>query len=224
MTTQAQQDAQRRVPLNRERVLHAAVELADQDGIEAVTMRKLAQGLGVEAMALYNHVNNKEDLLDGMVDMVFEEIGLPPSDTDWRSAMWQRAITARDVLARHPWAIGLLESRSRPGPATLRHHDAVLGCLREAGFSLVMAAHAYSLLDSYIFGFALQQRNVPVRTPAQVAAVAGEMLQRFALSDYPYLVEMITQHALQPGYDYADEFVFGLDLILDGLERVRGRI
>jgi AcrR family transcriptional regulator len=172
-------------------------------------------------MALYNHVANKDDLLDGMVDRIFEEIGLPPRDRDWRSAMRQRALTAQKVLARHPWAVGLLESRSQPGPATLRHHDAVLKRLREGGFSLVMAAHAYSLLDSYIFGFALQQRNVPVRTPAQVATVAGKMLQRFALSEYPYLVEMITQHALQPDYDYAEEFVFGLDLILDGLERLR---
>jgi AcrR family transcriptional regulator len=213
---------QHRLPLNREHVLRAAVALADRDGIEALTMRKLAHGLGVEPMALYNHVQNKEDLLDGMVDLVFEEIGLPPSDLDWRSAMRQRALMARAVLARHLWAVGLLESRSRPGSVTLRHHDAVLKCLREGGFSLVMAAHAYSLLDSYIFGFALQQRTVPVRTPAQVAAVAGDMLQRFALSDYPYLVEMITQHALQPGYDYTEEFAFGLDLILDGLERLRG--
>ena len=222
MPAQTQQKTQPRLPLNRERVLRAAVARADRDGIEALTMRKLAHGLGVEPMALYNHVQNKEDLLDGMVDMVFEEIGLPSSDLDWRSAMRQRALTARDVLARHPWAVGLLESRSRPGAVTLRHHDAVLKCLREDGFSLVMAAHAYSLLDSYIFGFALQQRNVPVRTPAQVASVAGEMLQRFALSEYPYLVEMITQHALQPGYDYTEEFVFGLDLILDGLARLRG--
>jgi AcrR family transcriptional regulator len=221
MTTQAQQDSQRRLPLNKERVLRAAVDLADQDGIGALTMRKLAQGLGVEAMALYNHVANKDDLLDGMVDVVFDEIGLPPSGVAWKSAMRQRAIVAREVLSRHPWAIGLLESRSRPGPVTLRHHDAVLGCLREAGFSLPMAAHAYSLLDSYIFGFALQQRNVPVRTPEQVAAVAGDMLRQFSASEYPYLVEMITQHALRPGYDYADEFVFGLDLILDGLERLR---
>jgi AcrR family transcriptional regulator len=221
MTNQAQQDAAPRLPLTRERVLRAAIELADRGGIAALTMRKLAQELGVEAMALYNHVDNKDDLLDGMVDMIFDEIGLPPSGSDWKPAMRQRAITAREALARHPWAIGLLESRSRPGPETMRHHDAVLKSLREAGFSVAMAAHAYSLLDSYIYGFALQQRNLPLHTPEEVAAVGGEMLQRLALASYPYLVEMMTQHALQPGYDYADEFVFGLDLILDGLERAR---
>lgn len=221
MTTQAQPYTQPRQPLTRERVLRAAVGLADKDGIGGLTMRKLAQGLGVEAMALYNHVANKDDLLDGMVDIVFEEIGLPTDGMDWKSAMRQRAISAQAVLSRHSWAIGLLESRSRPGPVTLRHHNAVLGCLREGGFSLVMAAHAYSLLDSYIFGFALQQRNVPLQSPAEVAVVADAMLRQFSASEYPYLVEMITQYALQPGYDYADEFVFGLDLILDGLERIR---
>jgi len=221
MTTQAQQDTAQRLPLTRQRVLRAAVELADRGGITALTMRKLAQELGVEAMALYNHVANKDDLLDGMVDVIFDEIGLPSGGIDWKLAMRQRAITARDVLARHPWAIGLLESRSRPGPVTLLHHDAVLRCLREAGFSVAMAAHAYSLLDSYIYGFALQQRNLPLHTPEQVAAVGGEMLQRLALASYPYLVEMMTQHALQPGYDYADEFVFGLDLILNSLESLR---
>jgi AcrR family transcriptional regulator len=171
-------------------------------------------------MSLYNHVANKDDLLDGMVDVVFGEIGLPPSGVDWKAAMRQRAIAARAVLARHPWAIGPMESRSQPGPETLRHHDAVLGTLREAGFSIAMAAHAYSVLDSYIFGFALEQRNLPLRTPDEVAAVAAGMLRQFPAGAYPHLTEMIV-HALRPGYDYADEFEFGLDLILDGLERVR---
>jgi AcrR family transcriptional regulator len=207
--------------LTRERILETAVELADRDGIAALTMRKLAQALGVEAMSLYNHVANKEDLLDGMVDVVFAEIGLSPTGTDWKSAMRLRAISALAVLSRHPWAVGLLESRRRPGPVTLRHHDAVLGCLRGAGFSIAMAAHAYSVLDSYIFGFALEQRNVPVRTPEETAEVARNILLPLRPGDYPYLTEMITGHALLPGYDYRDEFIFGLDLILDGLERVR---
>src|SRR3954465_7138723 len=121
--------------ISRDRVLKAAVGLADEIGIESLSMRKLGQALGVEAMSLYNHVANKDDLLDGMVDVVFGEIGLPSSATDWKTAMRQRALSAREVLARHSWAIGLMESRSRPGPATLRHHDAVLGCLRGASFS-----------------------------------------------------------------------------------------
>jgi AcrR family transcriptional regulator len=216
---QSEPGGERRLPLSRERILCAAIDLADQAGIDTLTMRKLGQALGVEAMSLYNHIANKEDLLDGMVDVVFREIGLPPSGADWKSAMRQRAIKVREVLARHPWAIGLLESRSRPGPATLRHHDAVIGCLRTAGFSITMAAHAYSLLDSYIYGFALQQANLPFTGEGDIAEVGEQILRQFPADAYPYFTELTTQHALQPGYDYANEFMFGLDLILDGLER-----
>ncbi len=152
--------------LNRERVLRAAVAVADAGGIESLTMRKLGVELGVEAMSLYNHVANKVDLLDGMIDCVFEEIELPTDGTDWRSAMRRRAISAREVLSRHPWATGLMESRTTPGPTTLRHHDTVIGVLRAAGFSIEMVAHAYSLLDSYIYGFALQTPNLPFDTTA----------------------------------------------------------
>ena len=211
----------RRIRLARERVLSAAIDLADEGGVAALSMRKLGQALGVEAMSLYNHVSNKDDLLDGMVDVVFGEIGLPPTGGDWKTAMRQRAFSARDALARHPWAIGLMESRSRPGPATLRHHDAVLGCLREAGFSIAMAAHAYSALDSYIYGFALQQASLPFKKPDEVADVAESILSQFPTDHYPHLTEMAVQHVLQDGYDYADEFEFGLDLILDGFERLR---
>jgi AcrR family transcriptional regulator len=210
-----------RVPLTRQRVLKAAVALADDGGIEQLTMRKLGQALGVEAMSLYHHVANKDALLDGMVDLVFGEIDLPADGVGWRAAMRRRAAAARAALSRHPWAIGLMGARSRPGPATLRHHDAVLGCLRAAGFSLAMAAHAYSVLDSYTYGFALQQRSLPFRTPEEFAAVAGDLLRQLPAGAYPHLTEMITQHVLRPGYDYADEFAFGLDLILDGLERAR---
>ena len=204
--------------LARERVLLAAVDLADKGGVEALSMRKLGQELGVEAMSLYNHVANKDDILNGMIDLVFGEIGLPPQGANWKTAMRQRAISAREVLARHPWAIGLMESRSTPGPATLRHHDAVIGCLREAGFSIVLAAHAYSVLDSYIYGFALQQASMPFKTSAEAVEVAESILRQFPADAYPYLAEMTVQHVLQPGYDYADEFAFGLALILDGLE------
>ncbi len=221
MAAQADADAEPRTRLTRERVLLAALDLADKGGVEALSMRKLGQDLGVEAMSLYNHVTNKDDMLDGVVDLVFGEIGLPPSGADWKTAMRRRAITAREVLARHPWAIGLMESRGRPGPATLGHHDAVLGCLRGAGFSIAMAAHAYSALDSYIYGFALQQAGLPFKTSNEVVEVADSILQQFPTDAYPHLAEMIVQHALQPGYDYADEFAFGLDLILDGLERHR---
>lgn len=211
----------RRAPLSKERILRRAIRLADQGGIESLSMRRLASSLGVEAMSLYNHVANKDDILDGMVDLVFGEIGLPPRGAGWKTAMRQRATAARAVLARHPWAIGLMESRSRPGPATLRHHDAVIGCLREAGFSIAMAAHAYSLLDSYIYGFALQQASLPFTTSEEVVEVAESILRQFPVHEYPHLAEMTVQYVLQPSYDYADEFEFGLDLILDGLERLR---
>jgi AcrR family transcriptional regulator len=208
-----------RIPLSRDRVLRAAAAFADQNGIEALSMRKLGQVVGVEAMSLYNHVANKEDLLDGMIDLVFGEIELPSAAEGWRRAMRQRAISVRTVLARHRWAIGLMESRTSPGPATLRHHDAVLGCLREAGFSLELAAHAYSALDSYIYGFTLQERGLPFDTPQESAALAQIMLARFPADQYPHLAEFTFGHVLQPGYDYGDEYEFGLGLILDGLER-----
>jgi len=208
-----------RIPLSRDRVLRAAAAFADENGIETLSMRKLAQAVGVEAMSLYNHVANKEDLLDGMIDLVFGEIELPSMEEGWKKAMRQRAISVRTVLARHRWAIGLMESRTSPGPATLRHHDGVLGCLREAGFSLELAAHAYAALDSYIYGFALQERGLPFDTPQETAALAQVMLARFPADQYPHLAEFTFEHVMQPGYDYGDEYEFGLDLILDGLER-----
>ncbi len=208
-----------RIPLTRERVLNAAVALADTSGSETLSMRKLGDALGVEAMSLYNHVANKEDLLDGMIDMVFAEIDLPTGRADWRAGMRQRAISARRVLSRHGWAIGLMESRSSPGPATLRHHDAAIGCLRDAGFSIELAAHAFSVLDSYIYGFALQERSLPFPTPEQTADLAHDILASFPADKYPHLAELTARHVLQPGYDYGAEFEYGLDLLLDGLER-----
>jgi AcrR family transcriptional regulator len=216
----------RRAPLNRERVLRAAVALADGAGVESLTMRRLAKELGVEAMSLYNHVANKEDLLDGMVDLVFGEIEVPATDVDWRTAMRRRAISARAALARHRWAIGPMESRTVPGPENLRLHDAVLGCLREAGFSLEMTIHASSALDAYIYGFALQERSLAFESVEQSAAVAQRKAQQLVsgtfADEFPYLVEVVAGHDPNTGYDSASEFVFGLDLILDGLERLRG--
>ena len=219
MARAARRAAARRAPLNRERVLRTAVALADKGGTEALTMRKLGQALGVEAMSLYNHVADKEDLLDDLVDIVFSEIELSCEGGDWKTAMRQRAISAREVLSRHRWAIRLMESRTHPGPATLRHHDAVLRCLRQAGFSVALAAHAYSLLDSYIYGFALEQSSLPFETGEEAAEVAQTMFRDFPVDAYPHLVEMAVQHVMQPGYDYANEFEFGLDLILDGLAK-----
>jgi AcrR family transcriptional regulator len=212
-----------RAPLSRDRVLRAAVALADAGGISSLSMRKLGEALGVEAMSLYNHVASKGDLLDGMIDTVFSEIDLPSGDDDWRTAMRRRAISARQVLRRHRWAIGLMESRTSPGPATLRHHDAVLGCLRRAGFPVGLTAHAYSLLDSYIYGFALQEASLPFGTGEEAARVAEEISGQFASGQYPYLTEMAMEHVVQPGYDYGDEFETGLDLILDALQAAAGR-
>lgn len=214
-------NAEPRARLTRERVLRTAVALADADGIESLTMRKLGVEVGVEAMSLYRHVANKGDLLDGMIDHVFGEIELPPARADWRIALRRKAFSAREVLSRHRWAIGLMESRAAPGPSTLRHHDAVLGTLRGAGFSIAMAAHAYSLLDSYVYGFALQEASLPFDTAEETADLAQSIQAGFASGEYPHLTELTVEHVLRPGYDYGDEFVFGLDLILDGLERAR---
>lgn len=205
--------------LSRDEVLRAAVAYADEHGIASLSMRKLGEVLTVEAMSLYNHVANKDDLLDGMVDHVFGEIVLDPGAAGWRQAMRLRAISAREVLSRHRWAIGLLESRTTPGPATLRHHDAVLGSLRAGGFSVPMAAHAFSVLDSYIYGFAMQEASLPFEGPEETENLAQAILEGMPAGEYPHLTELTLEHVLQPGYDYGNEFEFGLDLILDGLER-----
>ncbi len=215
----------RHEPLTRALVLARAVELADRDGVTGLSMRRLAEGLGVEAMSLYHHVASKSDLLDGMVDAVFAEIELPSPGADWRTAMRDRAESARAALTRHPWAVGLMDSRTDPGPSTLRHLDAVLGSLRRGGFTLVGAAHAISLIDSYLYGFVMQELAVPFDTSGadaeQLAALAEGILESMSREALPHLTEMILDHALQPGYAYAEEFAIGLDLLLDGLERRR---
>lgn len=210
-----------RAPLSKERVLLEAVALADESGIGMLTMRRLADRLHVEPMSLYYHVASKDEILDGMVDIVFREVELPSGDVDWILAMRARAASARDALRRHPWAIGRMESRANPGPATLRHHDAVIGCLRNAGFTVALAAHAFSAIDSYLYGFAMQELNLPFTTPEETAAMAVTFLDQFPVAEYPHLAELTTRHVLQPGYDYSNEFEFGLGLILDGLERAR---
>ncbi|HVM55779.1 MAG TPA: TetR/AcrR family transcriptional regulator C-terminal domain-containing protein, partial [Acidimicrobiales bacterium] len=215
MAPRTQPTTDTRTPLSRELVLRAAIAFADDNGIASLSMRKLGEAVGVEAMSLYNHVANKSDLLDGMIDAVFGEVDLPATTDGWRAPMRQRAISVREVLSRHRWAIGLMESRTSPGPATLQHHDAVLGCLRNAGFSVELAAHAFSVLDSYIYGFTLQEANLPFESGEQTAALAEAILAMAPADAYPHLTELALEHVLQPGYDYGDEFEFGLDLILD---------
>ena len=182
----------RREPLTRERILQAALRLADQGGLDALSMRKLGQDLGVEAMALYYHFANKDEVIVGIVDLVFAEIHLPVAGEPWKDEMRRRAISVRDTLLRHRWAIGLMEARAHPGQANLRHHDAVIGSLRADGFDIVGAAHAYSLLDSYIYGFALTKTNLPSETQEDIGEVAQAMLEPFAGGAYPYMLEIRT--------------------------------
>jgi len=213
-----------RPPLSRERVLRAAVALADERGADELTMRKLAKELGVEAMSLYNHVASKTDLLDGMVDIVFSEIDVPAATGDWKAELRKRAVSTRAALNRHRWAIGEMEGRTTHGPNNLRLHDAVLGCLRAAGFSIAMTVRAMSVQDAYIYGFALQQADMSSETPEDFAAEAQRQMRDYAaaLADYPHLVEVVGGYVAQAGYDYDAEFLFGLDVILDRLEQLLG--
>ncbi len=221
-----------RTSLSKERVLQAAVALAARDGIESLSMRKLANELGAGAMSLYHYVPNKEVLLDGMVDIVFGEIELPPVGVDWKNALRRRAIATRAVLNRHRWAVGLMESRATPGPASFRVHNAVLGYLREGGFSIELAIQAYSVQDAYIYGFALQEKSLPFEDAEGGAAVAQEQVRQFAedaqahqtaalAEEFPYLHEVVAGHVATVGYDFDAAFEYGLDLILDALERRR---
>jgi AcrR family transcriptional regulator len=212
-------DTRSRIPLTRDRVLREAVAVADESGIGSLTMRRLAKQLDVKPMSLYHHVANKDDILDGIADIVFSEISLPRTGADWKAEMCDRAISVRRVLGEHPWATSLMQERVNPGPALLRHHDAVIGSLREGGFSVAMAAHAFSAMDAYIYGFALQEKTLPFETPEELAMIAEMVLQQMPPDEYPHLAELTIEHVLQPGYSYGDEFAFGLDLILDGLER-----
>jgi len=205
--------------LTPERVLSAAVDLADEIGIDDLTIRRLADALGVKPMSIYHHVPNKDAIIDGMVDRVFSEIDLPPVDLEWRPAMEIRSRSMRHVLARHPWASPLMESRTSPGMATLRHHDAVIGCLRSAGFSHELTAHAYALVDAFLYGFALQEATLPATGGEELAELASTMADRMPAGDFPNLAEFTAEHVLQPGYDFGSEFEFGLGVILDGLER-----
>jgi len=221
-----------RTPLSKERVLSTAVELADRGGLESLSMRKLADELGVAAMSLYYYVPNKDELITGMVDLVFEEIELPPIGHDWKPAMRQRALSTRNALNRHRWAVGLMESREMPGPASIRVHNTVLGYLREGGFSIEATIQAYSVLDAYIYGYALQEKTVPFEDREGAAALAQEQARQLetqaqeqqlaALAEqYPYIAEVVAGHVANVGHDFGQAFEHGLDLILDALEQRR---
>ena len=222
MAVETRETPPKRTPLSRERVLGAAIALADARGAEELTMRKLAKELGVEAMSLYNHVANKTDLLDGMVDIVFSEIEAPKAGGDWKAELRKRAASTREALNRHRWAIGEMEGRTTHGPNNLHIHNAVLGCLRDAGFSIEMTVHAMSVQDAYIYGFALQQTDMSSQTPEDFAAEAQRQMIDYAdaLSNYPHLVEVVGGHVANAGYDYDREFLFGLEVILDRLEQL----
>ena len=212
-----------RRPLTPVRVVSGAVALADEIGIDGLTIRRLADALDVKPMAIYHHVANKEAIIDGMVDHVFAEIDLPPTDLDWRDAIQVRSRSMRRVLARHPWASPLMESRNAPGMvATLRHHDAVVGCFRRAGFSLALTGHAYAVVDAFLYGFALQEATLPATGGDELAEIATAMTEYLPADQYPHLTEFTIGHVLQPGYDFGEEFEFGLGLVLDGLERAAG--
>jgi AcrR family transcriptional regulator len=209
--------------LSRTRVVQAGISLADEAGIEALSMRKLGEQLGVEAMSLYKHVANKDDLLGGMIDDVFAEIELPARVRSWRTAMRRRAVSVREVLRRHPWAVPLMQSRTNPGPSTLGHLDALIGILRRAGFSVALTAHALSAIDAYVYGFAMQERALPFDSEERSTEVVQQILADMPQDEWPHLVEFSREHVLKPGYDYGQEFEWGLDLVLDGLERERRR-
>lgn len=221
MSAREERQAASDTGLSRQRVVVEAVRLADREGVDGLSMRRLADALGAGAMTLYHYVASKDELLDALIDVVFEEIELPPEEADWQSAMRQRAVSARDVLRRHPWAIGLMGSRTSPGPANLRHHEAVTACLRRAGFSIVMATHANWLLDSYVYGFALQEASLPFGTAEELADMLEEVfIPQLPPDQFPYLNESAAA-LFTAGYDPAEEFLFGLDLVLAAIEPLR---
>ena len=206
----------KRPPMTKDRVLDGALELADRIGVTDLTIRRLAETLDSKPMTIYHHVPSKDEILDGIVDLVFAEIELPDPDLDWRPAVRARCASAREVLARHSWAVPLMESRRSPGPATLAHHDAVVACLRR-GLSLSMTAHAYAVLDAFVYGFAIQEAALP--TPGdEMAEVVDDLADDHMAEHFPALHAFAVDHAMQPGYDFGTEFDFGLDLILDGLQ------
>ncbi|NMR20697.1 TetR/AcrR family transcriptional regulator [Cellulomonas fimi] len=218
MPARAAGPTKERAPLSRRRALETALAVADAEGLAAVSMRRLARELGVEAMSLYHHVASKDAILDGMVELVFGEMEHPPAGLDWKAAMLRRGASVRAVLTRHPWAIGIMQSRTAPGPQTLGHLDAVIGCSLRAGFSVEMAGHATSLIDSYVYGFVLQEVNLPSQDAGGIEGVVDAVLPDLP-RDYPHLARLTVERVMRPGYSYGDEFDYGLGLLLDALLR-----
>src|SRR3954452_15325090 len=209
-----------RLPLSRDRILRAALELADEGGIDALTMRKLGQVLGFEAMSLYNHVANKDDLLRGVIDLVLGETEPPSPDGRWSEAIRSSAISVHGALTRHPWACPLLMSPGYIRPARLAYMDSLLGRLRDAGFSADETYHAYHVLDAHIFGFSLWQANHSYNA-VQVSNMAAEFARMIPVDVFPYLHEHGEQHFADGPHREVSAFEFGLDFILDGLEKIR---
>ena len=213
----------KREKLNSDRIVEGALLLADDVGMDAFTIRRLASALGVGPMTIYHYFPNKEAIIDAMVDAVYAQIALPPTDEEWTDAIRVRCISAREVLNRHPWAPPYMVSRTSPGPATPGHHDALLGCLRRGGLSLQMTAHAYAILDSFLHGFALEEASLPASGGEEVQEIAEEMTAAFDVERYPSLVEFATGHVMRPGYNFSASFEFGLNLIIDGLDSASKR-
>ncbi len=212
----------KRQALTAERIIDGAVALADEIGIAGFTIRRLAEAIDAKPMSIYHHLPNKEAIIDGMVDRVFSEIELPPVGGDWRAAITIRSHSMREVLGRHRWAPPLMEARTSPGPATLRHHDAVLGCFRDGGFSLALTGHAYATLDAFLYGFAMQEATLPATGGEEMDDLASTIVAEMPTDLFPHLAEFTKDYVLQPGYDYSKEFDVGLELILDGLQRRHG--
>lgn len=209
--------------LNQPKILKEAIKIVDKQGLQALSMRKIASRLKVEAMSLYHYFNNKDDLLGAMIDHVFSEIKWTHTfnSKNWKSSIRNRCLQLREVLNRHPWSVGLLESHPNPGPETLKHHDEVLGCFLDAGFSESLSAHSYALIDSFVYGFALQENAMPVTEAQDIQDLAEEIINQIPENHYPYFTKMTKNYYTKPNYDFSKEFTFGLDLILDGLEQKR---
>lgn len=221
--TKQSKTVESRVRLSRDRIIGAAMAVADREGLHSLTMRRLADELGSKPMSVYHHVANKDDLLDAMVDAIFAEIELPGDEPDWKTAMRKRTVSAHEVMQRHGWAPVLVDSRTNPGPATMGHHNWVIGTLRRGGFTIHQTAHAFSLLDSYVYGFTIQEVNLPFESGDDLTELTEGIMSQFPVDQFPYMAEMLADHVLRPGYDHGNEFDFGLDLILEGLQALLGQ-
>ncbi|MBN7793573.1 TetR/AcrR family transcriptional regulator [Microbacterium esteraromaticum] len=214
----------KRVVLDRAAVVAGAVELADEAGLEPLTIRRLADRLGVRPMTMYHYVDGKDDIVDGMVGQVFDEIERPDPGIPWKESIRRRARSLRTALRRHPWAIPLMESRRTPGADILDHHEAVLATWLGAGFELPVVAHGMAVVDAFVYGFALQESALPFgERDGDLAEISGDIAAHLAPDDYPALTRFTAEHVMRPGYDFGDSFEVGLEIVLDGIERLAAR-